>query len=98
MSTAPMTPKPEPDTDHAIAFLQLLDDGRRHDLAAIDPNSGRIEAVTFLAPVKWDLVRAWIDARRSRKNVYTSVNRASADGPIGSRLSGEDIGAICSHV
>ena len=41
MSRAPMTPKIEADTEHAIDFLQLLDKHGRHDLAAIDPQSGR---------------------------------------------------------
>src|SRR4051812_34656233 len=89
MSRAPMTPKIEADTEHAIDFLQLLDKHGRHDLAAIDPHSGAIEAATFPAPVNWDLVRAWIDARQGRKNIYTSVNQASAEAPIDERLSAE---------
>jgi hypothetical protein len=94
MSGAPMTPLPEADTDHAIAFLQLLCGDERVDLAAIDPHSPGIETATFLAPVKWDIVGAWIDARQGRKNLYTSVNLASADAPIGQRLSEEKIGFI----
>src|SRR4051794_12154330 len=59
MSNPPTIQTLEPDTDLAIAFLQVLDAAGRHDLAAGDPHSGAIdEAATFLAPVEWDLVRA----------------------------------------
>ncbi|MGP8121990.1 MAG: hypothetical protein ACLP8B_15900, partial [Xanthobacteraceae bacterium] len=94
MNGPPMNPRPEPDTEHAIGFLQLLDDERRCDLAAIDPRSPGIEAVTFLAPVKWDLVRRQIDAWQGRKNVYVSVNCASAEAPTGVRLNRNTIGQI----
>jgi hypothetical protein len=93
-SPFPAISKPEPDTDHAIAFLQWLDGDGRHDLAVIDPNSPGIKAATFLSPVQWDLVRAWIDERQGRKNLYTSVNSASANAPVGQRLSAADIGHI----
>jgi hypothetical protein len=90
--------KIETRTDVAIAILRGLDPAGRHDLAAINPHlpakhPGKIEAATFLASQR-DAAVSWIEARQGVKNIYTSVNRASAVAPTASRLAKEDIGTI----
>jgi Protein of unknown function (DUF3987) len=89
---------PEPDTELATTFLQVLDADGRHDLAAIDPllpagHPAKIEAATF-APSQRDAATAWIEDRQGRKNIYTSVNRAAPTALVGLRLAKKDIGSL----
>src|SRR5690242_7243144 len=77
------------DTDAAIEFLMDLDHDGRHDLAAIDPDTGKLECATFLANEK-DQMRQWIEARQGKGvNLYASVNRARNDAPRNVRLNHE---------
>jgi hypothetical protein len=91
-------PALEPNTDLAMGLLAGLDPEGRHDLVAIDPDlpkghPDKIEAATFLANER-DNMRAWIDARQGRRNLYTSVNRAREDAPRGRRLNANQIGHL----
>jgi Protein of unknown function (DUF3987) len=83
---------PTPNTDLALAFLDILDKNGRHDLFAIGAN-GRTEAATFLPNDRHDL-RAWIDARQGKQNIYVSINRGREDARLDWRLSKEDIGVV----
>jgi Protein of unknown function (DUF3987) len=82
---------PVPNTDTAVAFLVGLDKDGRHDLVAINPYvlGGDVECATFL-PNQCGEMRAWIDARQGKRNLYTSVNQARDDAPKNKRLRGED--------
>jgi hypothetical protein len=67
-----------PNTNEAIEFLKQWPAGMPHLTAIhIDPETkqkGLIEARAFTTPVKWDEVRAWIDARQGKANLYFTVN------------------------
>jgi hypothetical protein len=98
MCKAKSTPTLDHRTDVAIKILWALDPGGRHDLAAIDPllpakHPGKIEAATFHASERV-AASAWIDARQGIKNIYTSVNRASAVATAANRLAKKDIGTL----
>ena len=74
---------PEPNTDLAIAFLDILDKNERHDLFAIHPTlpkgaPGQTEAATFLPSDHGDL-REWIDAQQGKRGIYLSPNRGRGD-------------------
>src|SRR5450759_585161 len=77
----PMT-APVPNTDLAVLFLVGLDKYGRHDLVAINPYvpGGDVECATFLSNQRAEM-RAWIDARQGKRNLYTSVNQARDDAP-----------------
>ena len=80
-------------TGDALNILWNLDRTGRHDLAAIDPRSGKIEGATFQESQR-EVARAWIEARQGIKNIYTSVNRATTAAPVGARLAKKDIGTL----
>ncbi len=87
-----------PDTNFAVAFLAAIDPPGRHDLLAINSylpakHPAKIEAATFF-PADQEKMRAWIDARQGKKNLYVSVNRAKADAPLNARLSKSDVSII----
>jgi hypothetical protein len=88
----------EPNTDLAVGFLNARPAQYRHDLAAIDPVSGRIEAATFTAvqggKEPWHNARRWIDARQGKVNLYYSVNAAKPDAPLNQRLNKERVGTL----
>lgn len=85
---------PEPNTNLAIGLLNGLDPAGRHDLFAIHPTlpekaPGKTEAATFLSDQSTEM-RAWIDERQGKFNIYTSVNRGLDDAPKNVRLHGEN--------
>jgi hypothetical protein len=82
---------PTPNTDMAMGFLEGLDKYGRHDLVAINPYlpGGDVECATFL-PCQRTEMRAWIDGRQGKCNLYTSVNRARDAAPKNERLHGDD--------
>lgn len=88
---------PKRDTPQTVEFLKQHVRGSRCDVAAIDPESGRIEAATFVIG-SWRPVAKWIDARQGRLNLYYSVNGAAPNAPLDSRLSKEHIGELWAVV
>jgi hypothetical protein len=88
----------EPNTDMAVTFIDALDPNGRRDLVAIDPelparHPAKIEAATFL-PEDNERMRAFIDTRQGRRNLYVSVNRAEENAPSNERLNKARIGLI----
>jgi hypothetical protein len=87
---------PQPDTDHAIEFLQNW-----HGiwvLTAIDPASGWIETRSFGKRTP-DAARAWIDKWQGRRNLYFQVNRSPGDLDLNKKARREDIiEALALHV
>jgi hypothetical protein len=83
----------EANTDLAIAFLRSFRRKVRYDLIAIDPESGCIEAATFLL-TETDKMRAWIEERQGRMNLYYTFNEVRADAPKNKKPSKRDIGWI----
>jgi hypothetical protein len=79
--------------DLAMAVLTEFRRKGRYDLVAIDPESGRIEAATFLLTEK-DKMRAWIEARQGRCNLYYVFNEPRAEAPKNKKPSKKDIGWI----
>jgi hypothetical protein len=90
---APAQLAPAINTALAMGFLDGLDPSGRHDLAAINPETERIECATFL-PNEREKAARWVDVRQGKVNLYVSVNRARKDAPRDKRLSGNDIAAI----
>jgi hypothetical protein len=95
-----MTPAamPEPNTELALAFLDILDPKGRHDLFAIHPDlkerqPGKTEASTFLADERAD-TRDWINEEQGRRNIYYTVNQAKDFESLEQRLKKSDIGQI----
>lgn len=89
---------PTPNTNLALAFLDILDKGGRHDLFAVNPTLpektlGKTEAATFL-PNDHDDLREWIDAQQGKRNVYAAINRGREEECIDWRLSKMNISVI----
>ena len=80
----------KPNTALSLAFLDSLDSGGRHDLCTINPYlprtaPGYLEAATFLANQR-DAMAAWIDKNQGKRNLYYTVNGATAGAPRNARL------------
>jgi Protein of unknown function (DUF3987) len=87
-------PMPEPNTALALAFLDILDPNGRHDLAAIDPHSRGIDAATFFLPEDRDKMKAWIDPRQGKVNMYGAPNRGRGKERLNHKLAKADIDRI----
>lgn len=61
------------DTDAAMAFLDQWCPGGPWVLTSIVPDGGKTTTATFAAPTLAQM-RAWIDARQGRQNIYFTVN------------------------
>ena len=61
--------------DHAISFLQLLRAAGPWTVCAIDPEKGGApETITFNGKREVGQMRAWINARYGKKNLYFIAN------------------------
>ena len=89
-STDPTPEDLSPDTDEAIAFLEAYRPDGPWVLTAIEPDGGRTATVTFESATR-DRLRAWIDARQGRNNLYFTVN--DAFGPLSKKARKSDIRA-----
>lgn len=63
---------PEGNSDEAVEFLEHMYPGQRRHLVSL-PLKGRLEARTFSA-IEDEEMRAWIEARQGKENVYFHVN------------------------
>lgn len=85
--------------DEALRFLEWLDPVGLHNLVAIDPVSGAVEAFGFrfggedFGRGATD-ARAWIDGRNGKANVYFSINAPSGAARIDTKLRRDEIGAV----
>ena len=62
-------------------FLQWLDPTGTHNLVAMDPEAGPVEARTF-TPDDRAAIAGWVDARAGRLNIYYTANEVRPDlGP-----------------
>jgi len=68
------------DTNEAVKFLKTLDADGRHNIVAIDPNTGEIDGRTF-APNSWTDIFRWIERWQGRRNLYFSVNEPLPNAP-----------------
>ncbi|WP_374300958.1 hypothetical protein, partial [Paracoccus sp. (in: a-proteobacteria)] len=77
-------PAPAETDQHATAgqigadFLNWLDPIGTHNLVAIDPETGAIEARTFPQPDP-SAIAAWVDTRAGRLNIYYTANEVRSD-------------------
>jgi hypothetical protein len=98
------------DTDEAIAWLQAWPANTVHLTAIhVDPEThekGLIEGMLFAAPFDWDAVRAWIDARQGKANLYFTMNNiverklneADPKKRNGKCSKADIAGVVCFHV
>jgi len=86
------TPTTAP-AEHAADFLLRFRPAGRVNLAAIAPDVAGVEGHNFALPAEADAMRAWIDARNGKANLYFCPNEPRADAPH-SKLRKEHIGAI----
>jgi hypothetical protein len=98
VSGAPMTPMPKPNTALAMAFLDILDKGGRHDLFFAHPTlprgaPGKTGAATFF-PEDRDKLKARIDSEQGKRNIYVSFNRGRGRQSLNHKLSKFDIDCI----
>lgn len=85
-----------PDTDASIDFLSHWTPDGPWVLTSIVPDSGRITTTTFLKDKIADM-RAWIDERQGRQNVYFAVNPTIK--PLNSKAKKSDmLGLKALHV
>jgi hypothetical protein len=80
-------------TDLSLVFLDCLDKVGRHDLVAINPESGALSCATF-GHDEPEALRRWIDERQGRLNLYLSVNAARDSAAKHERLDKQNIGAL----
>jgi hypothetical protein len=66
-------PLPDPNTHEAADFLHRMFPNQPRHLVALNPEGGPPEAKTFL-PTEVDVMKAWIDARQGKSNIYYHVN------------------------
>jgi len=82
----------ELDTREAVDFLRKLDPHGRHNLVAIEPETGSISGRTF-EPGQFPEMQSWIDGHNGHSNCYFSVNEPRAGVPH-SKLRKCDIVAV----
>ncbi|GGE19935.1 hypothetical protein GCM10011390_43990 [Aureimonas endophytica] len=75
-----------------VEFLRALDPDGWHNLVAINPMTGHIQARTF-APGDWSRIDEWIRAFAGELNIYYSANEPIAGAPD-RKLGKSDIGAL----
>jgi hypothetical protein len=76
-----------------VAFLQWLDTKGRHNLCAIDPESGAIKGVSFRHQ-HWEAMERFIE-QHPNHNIYFSANEPVAGAPD-KKLSAADIARVRS--
>ncbi|MDX1823002.1 MAG: hypothetical protein R3197_19090 [Paracoccaceae bacterium] len=85
-----------PDTDAALAFLDLWFGDEPRVLTAIPPDRGPTVTASF-ARTERERMAAWIDARQGKANLYFAVNRVF--GLIASKAKKLDMAsAVALHV
>lgn len=80
-------------------FLHWLDPAGTHNLVAMDPEAGPVDARTF-PPGNQAEIAGWVDARAGRLNIYYTVNEVRPD--LGARKPTKAdivaIRAICADI
>jgi hypothetical protein len=67
-------------THECVKALKTLDATGWHNVVAIHPTTGAIEAKTF-SPGSWDQIYQWIEKRQGRFGLYYSVNEPAPGAP-----------------
>lgn len=87
---------PEGSTDDAVDFLNEMFPGQPRHLVAISLK-GRVDANTFRASEDEDM-RAWIDARQGRDNIYFHVNALCPVAVNKKATKGDVAAGLFAHV
>lgn len=93
LAYSPPAAKPKPlsgNTDEAVTFIQHWCEGGPWVLTSISLEGGKTTTATFTASNVAEM-RAWVDARQGKQNIYFTVNRTF--GAVSSKPKKSDIAA-----